>query len=188
MKRWVIPGGIQCIAAGVDGDIHIGRSRHQRRPCRKPPVAFSRQGAADDGSAQGMCDRFHSVSFLAKRRALFPRKALFPCALPSDAAYHGTVCWTHCRLPPFHAEAGLKYFIPGACAAFNRKISPDCPYASRSPDPANDSAPREGAWAASGIRLFSKSAVIAFGLFLSLQYDENTDFLSEFPQAPYWAY
>ena len=55
-------------------DIHIGRSRYQRRPCRKPPAAFPRQGAANDGSAQGMCDRFHSVPYLAKKEGegLFP--------------------------------------------------------------------------------------------------------------------
>ena len=40
---------------------------------------------------------------------------------------------------------------------------------------------------ASGIRLFSKGAVIAFWLFLSLQYDENTDFLFSFPLVEFMA-
>ena len=81
-------------------DIHIGRSRYQRRPCRKPPAAFSRQGVANDGSAQGMCDRFHSVPYLAKKKGKgFFREKPFPGVSPNGAAYHSVLCRAHVPHP-----------------------------------------------------------------------------------------
>ena len=109
MNEWVIPrwysmycSGVWIKKTSISGEAatsaaHAG-SHQLRFPGRAQPMAAPLKACV-----------IGSIAFLPlqKREGAFLRKALFPCALPSDAAYHGTVCWTHCRLPLFHAEAGL---------------------------------------------------------------------------------